>query len=142
MPAFLRFLKLTLERESRRWCCWAGRSQSSAAGGGGNRFLRDCCIFCPSEAVAMCHRPVSFLPCVLQREDIGFANSPASQPFLPLRNVMRQLARNGLCVAAVVLFAGSSAFGNIFPEIDPGSGTAALVLLGGALAVIRGWRRQ
>lgn len=56
---------------------------------------------------------------------------------------MRQLARNGLCVAAVVFLLGSTAFAHpALPEIDPATGTAALVLLGGAFAVIRGWRRR
>ncbi|MGA7884293.1 MAG: hypothetical protein WCA44_01030 [Acidobacteriaceae bacterium] len=56
---------------------------------------------------------------------------------------MRLLVRNGLCVVAVVLLVGSAAWARpALPEIDPGTGTAALMLLGGALAVIRGWRRS
>lgn len=53
-----------------------------------------------------------------------------------------KLVRNGLAVAAVVLLLSSAAFARPIPEIDPGTGTAALVLLGGAITVIRAWRRR
>lgn len=54
---------------------------------------------------------------------------------------MSKLVRNALSVAAVVLLIGGTAFASI-PEIDPSTGTAALVLLAGALTVIRSWRRR
>jgi hypothetical protein len=44
--------------------------------------------------------------------------------------------------AVLVLALASTAFAAAIPEIDPGTGVNAIALLGGAVLVVRSWRRK
>jgi hypothetical protein len=59
---------------------------------------------------------------------------------------MRKFAKAALPVFAaatlLVIGAPSSLWATSVPEIDPSSGMAAMALLVGAVAVIRGWRKK
>lgn len=57
---------------------------------------------------------------------------------------MRVVLRSGMALCAVTLLAATAAYAipAPAPEVDPSTGLASLVLLAGALTVIRSWRRR